>query len=96
MAAACLLSCSRPEQLQQFSNEQQPAACHFSCQNSLTKNSSQLLFPSVPASWSTETGWIFFRVVDPDSGILWIRIQGQENSEISVRKCTYELFIKKI
>jgi hypothetical protein len=34
---------------------------------------------------------LFIRVVDPDpdSVTLWIRIQGQENKEISVEKCTF-------
>jgi hypothetical protein len=38
---------------------------------------------------------IFFRAVDPDSETFWtgsvlgIRIQGQENEEISVEKCTF-------
>jgi hypothetical protein len=38
------------------------------------------------------------RVVDPDSVTLWIRIriQGQENKEISEEKCTFLLFKKNV
>jgi hypothetical protein len=38
----------------------------------------------------------FSDFVDPDPYWVGIRIQGQENEEISVEKCTFLLFKKKL